>query len=277
MKLLKTISELRAYRNGLTGSIGFVPTMGFLHEGHLSLVKQSNSDCAHTVVSIFVNPTQFGPNEDFNSYPRDTDRDLVLLENAGADAVFFPSVDEMYPKGADTLIVPGKIAERLEGTVRPDHFKGVATVVLKLFNLAQPQKAYFGQKDAQQVAVIKRMVADLNVPVEIVVMPTMRENDGLAMSSRNTYLNPIERKTATVLYRSLKLAEGLIDEGERDVNIVKQRMNHLFNTEQLARVDYVSVAEAVSLEEETFIVKPVLISLALRIGGTRLIDNFLLV
>ena len=277
MKLLKTISELRAYRNGLTGSIGFVPTMGFLHEGHLSLVKQSNSDCAHTVVSIFVNPTQFGPNEDFNSYPRDTDRDLVLLENAGADAVFFPSVDEMYPKGADTLIVPGKIAERLEGTVRPDHFKGVATVVLKLFNLAQPQKAYFGQKDAQQVAVIKRMVADLNVPVEIVVMPTMRENDGLAMSNRNTYLNPIERKTATVLYRSLKLAEGLIDEGERDVNIVKQRMNHLFNTEQLARVDYVSVAEAVSLEEETFIVKPVLISLALRIGGTRLIDNFLLV
>ncbi len=276
MKLLKTIPELRNYREGLSGSVGFVPTMGFLHEGHLSLLRQSNFDCDNTVVSIFVNPTQFGPNEDFNSYPRDTDRDLMLLENAGADAVFLPSVDEIYPNGADTFVVPGKIAERLEGAVRPGHFRGVATVVLKLFNLVQPQKAYFGQKDAQQVAVIKKMVADLNVPVEIVVMPTFRESDGLAMSSRNTYLNPSERKSATVLYRSLKLADDLIKEGEREAKVVKQRMNDLINSEPQARVDYVSIAETGSLEEETFIVKPVLISLAVRIGRTRLIDNFML-
>jgi len=251
--------------------------MGFLHDGHLSLVKKSKSECGHTIVSIFVNPTQFGPNEDFNSYPRDTDRDLELLESAGADAVFSPSVDELYPKGADTFVVPGKISERLEGAVRPTHFKGMATVVLKLFNLVQPQKAFFGQKDAQQVAVIKKMVADLNVPVEIVVMPTIRESDGLAMSSRNIFLNQIERKSATVLFRSLTLAESLIDYGERDAEVVKQKMNDLITIEPLARVDYISVADAVSLEEETFIVKPVLISLAVRIGGTRLIDNFYLV
>jgi pantoate--beta-alanine ligase len=276
MKLLKTISDLRAFRSGLPGSVGFVPTMGFLHEGHLSLVKQSKADCDHTVVSIFVNPTQFGPNEDFISYPRDTYHDLALLRNADVDAVFLPAIDVMYPNGADTFVVPGKIAERLEGAVRPGHFRGVATVVLKLFNLVQPDKAYFGQKDAQQVAVIKKMVADLNVPVEIVVMQTMRESDGLAMSSRNTYLDPIERKSATVLYRSLILAESLINEGERDANIVKQRVNDFINSEQLARVDYVSVADAVSLEEEAVIVKPVLISLAVRFGRTRLIDNLML-
>jgi pantoate--beta-alanine ligase len=276
MKILKTTSELRAYRNGLTGSVGFVPTMGFLHEGHLSLVKQSKSDSNHTVVSIFVNPTQFGPTEDFNSYPRDTDHDLALLEKVGTDAVFLPSVDEMYPNGADTFIVPGKIAERLEGTVRPGHFRGVATVVLKLFNLVQPQKAYFGQKDAQQVSVIKKMVADLNVPVEIVEMPTMRQSDGLALSSRNTYLNPTERKSATVLFRSLKLAESLINDGERDVEIVKQKMNELISRELLAHVEYVSIADSLFLEEQIFVVKPVLISLVVRIGHTRLIDNLIL-
>lgn len=276
MKLLKTVADLRNYRKGLAGSVGFVPTMGFLHEGHLSLVRQSKSDCDHTIVSIFVNPTQFGPKEDFNSYPRDNDRDLTLLENAGADAVFLPTVDEMYLEKADTFVIPGKIAERLEGAVRPGHFRGVATVVLKLFNLVQPQQAYFGQKDAQQVAVIKKMVTDLNVPVEIVVGPTMREDDGLAMSSRNTYLNPLERNSATVLHRSLKLAEGMINRGERDTEIIKQRMNDLIDTEPLVRLDYISLADAVSLEEETFIVKPVLISLAVRIGRTRLIDNFML-
>jgi pantoate--beta-alanine ligase len=276
MKILNTISELRAYRNGLTGSVGFVPTMGFLHEGHLSLVNQSKFDCNHTVVSIFVNPTQFGPNEDFNSYPRDTDHDLALLDKVGTDAVFLPSADEMYPKGADTFVVPGKIAERLEGAVRPGHFRGVATVVLKLFNLVQPQKAYFGQKDAQQVTVINKMVADLNVPVEIVVMPTMRQSDGLALSSRNTYLNPTERKSATVLYRSLTFAESLINDGERDVEIIKQKMNELISRKLLAHVEYVSVADSLSLEEQIFVVKPVLISLAVRIGRTRLIDNFLL-
>jgi pantoate--beta-alanine ligase len=255
--------------------VGFVPTMGFLHEGHLSLVHQSKSECDHTIASIFVNPTQFGPNEDFNSYPRDLDHDLALLENAGVEAVFSPSVNEMYPKGTDTFVVPGKIAERLESAVRPGHFRGVATVVLKLFNLVQPNKVYFGQKDAQQVAVIKQMVADLNVPVEIIVVPTVRESDGLAMSSRNTYLNQTERKAATVLYRSLILAESMVNTGERDPEEVKRAINDLISSEPLARIDYVSVADGDSLEEQTFIVKPVLISLAVRIGRTRLIDNFM--
>ena len=250
--------------------------MGFLHEGHLSLVRQSKSDCDHTIVSIFVNPTQFGPNEDFNSYPRDTERDLRLLETAGADAVFLPSIDEMYPKDADTFVVPGKIAEKLEGSVRPGHFKGVATVVFKLFNLVQPTKAYFGQKDAQQVVVIKKMVTDLNVPVEIVVMPIVRERDGLAMSSRNTYLHPTERKSATELYRALELAESLIKSGESDAKVVKTKMTDLIIGEPLAQIDYISTADANSLEEQDIIVKPVLISLAVKMGRTRLIDNFVL-
>jgi pantoate--beta-alanine ligase len=276
MRILKTVTELRAYRNNLSGAVGLVPTMGFLHQGHLSLVKQSKADCDHTAVSIFVNPTQFGPSEDLNSYPRDTERDLALLERAGTEAVFMPGIDEMYPPGADTFVVPGRIAERLEGAVRPGHFKGVATVVLKLFNLVQPQRAYFGQKDAQQVAVIKKMVADLDVPVEIIVMPTVRESDGLAMSSRNSYLNPTERLAATVLYRSLRLAEELIKGGKRDSDLIKSRMTGLIEGEPLARIDYISLADAKSLEELPFVVKPVLISLAVRIGKTRLIDNITL-
>lgn len=276
MEVLKTVAGLRDYRIKLTGSVGLVPTMGFLHEGHLSLVRRSKAECEHTIVSIFVNPTQFGPNEDFAAYPRDIDRDLRLLEETGADAVFLPAAEEMYPKGADTLVVPGKIAERLEGAARPGHFKGVATVVLKLFNLVQPQRAYFGQKDAQQAAVITKMVADLNVPVEIVVMPTARDSDGLALSSRNIYLNLAERQAATVLYRSLKLAEELVAEGERDAGLVRQKMIKLISAEPLACVDYVSLADARSLEELTFITRPVLISLAVRIGRTRLIDNIML-
>ena len=276
MKLLKTISELRVYRNSLAGSLGFVPTMGFLHEGHMSLVHRSKSDCEHTIVSIFVNPTQFGPNEDFNSYPRDTDRDLTLLEKAGVDAVFSPSVNEMFPQGADTFVIPGKIAERLEGAIRPGHFRGVATVVLKLFNLTQPLKAFFGQKDAQQVAVIKKMVADLNVPVEIIVVPTVRESDGLAMSSRNSYLDPTERQAATVLFRSLQLAEKLVADGERDAEVIKIRMTGIIGKEPLATLDYISIADANSLDERTLVVEPALISLAVRIGCTRLIDNITL-
>ncbi len=276
MRILRTVAELRDYRKSLDGMVGLVPTMGFLHEGHLSLVRQSKADCDHTIISIFVNPTQFGPNEDFNSYPRDTDRDLALLDRAGANTVFMPGIDEMYPPGADTFVVPGRITERLEGAVRPGHFKGVATVVLKLFNLVQPQRAYFGQKDAQQVAVIKKMVADLDVPVEIIVMPTVRESDGLAMSSRNSYLNPTERLAATVLYRSLRLAEELIKGGERDSDLIKSRMTGLIEGEPLARIDYISLADAKSPEELPFVVKPVLISLAVRIGKTRLIDNITL-
>ncbi|PPD58847.1 pantoate--beta-alanine ligase [Dehalogenimonas etheniformans] len=273
MKILRSIPELKAYREKLVDSVGFVPTMGFLHDGHLSLVRQSKADCDHSIVSIFVNPPQFGPNEDFNSYPRDIDHDLAMLDAAGADAAFLPSVDEMYPEGADTFVVPGKIAERLEGAVRPGHFRGVATVVLKLFNLIQAQKAYFGQKDAQQVAVLKKMVADLNVTVELVVMPIIREKDGLAMSSRNTYLSPEERQAATVLYRSLKFGESLISAGEQHADVVKQKMIDFISADKLARIDYVSIADQASLEEQTIIGKPALISLAVRIGRTRLIDN----
>jgi pantoate--beta-alanine ligase len=273
MKILKTVAELRAYRREIAGSVGLVPTMGYLHEGHLSLVRQSKSDCEVTVVSIFVNPTQFGPNEDFKSYPRDIDRDLKMLAASGADAVFLPSPEVMYPRGADTSVVPGKVAEPLEGAVRPGHFKGVATIVLKLFNLVQPEKAYFGQKDAQQVAVIKKMIADLDVPVEIVVMPTVRERDGLAMSSRNAYLNAAERQAATILYRSLSQAQEAIAAGERDADLIRRRLIELISAEPLARIDYVSVADAITLDELPFVIKPLLISLAVRIGQTRLIDN----
>ena len=273
MKALKTIGELKAYRDGLSGFVGLVPTMGFLHEGHLSLVRKCNTDCSHTLVSIFVNPIQFGPNEDFASYPRDIDRDLTLLKLTGADAVFLPSAEEMYPPGADTLVVPGRVAERLEGVVRPGHFNGVATVVLKLFNLVQPHRAYFGQKDAQQVAVIHKMITDLNLPVDLSIMPTVREADGLAMSSRNSYLNTAERQAAAIIYRALAKAGNLISLGERDTDIIKRNMTEIINTESLASIDYISIADAVSLEELLFFRKPALISLAVRIGKTRLIDN----
>ncbi len=276
MRVLKTIAELRAYRVSLSGTVGLVPTMGFLHEGHMSLVRRSIDDCDYTIVSIFVNPTQFSPKEDFNSYPRDTERDLSLLDEARTDAVFMPETGEMYPPGADTIVIPGKIADRLEGAARPGHFKGVATVVLKLFNLVQPNTAYFGQKDVQQVAVIERMAADLNVPVKIAVMPIIRESDGLAMSSRNSYLNAAERRTATVLYRSLRQAETMIAAGERDTELVKKEMNEMIEGEPLAAIDYVSIANPATLEEQTFIVKPVLVSLAVKIGRTRLIDNIIL-
>ncbi|AKG53748.1 pantoate-beta-alanine ligase [Dehalogenimonas sp. WBC-2] len=273
MKILRTVSDLRSFRTGLSGSVGLVPTMGFLHEGHLSLVCQCKTNCHHTLVSIFVNPTQFGPNEDFNTYPRDIERDLTLLEATGVDAVFLPSVEEIYPPGADTLVVPGKVAERLEGAVRPGHFKGVATVVLKFFNLVQPHRAYFGQKDAQQVAVIQKMITDLNLPVDLIVMPTVREADGLAMSSRNSYLNTTERQAAAILYQALTKAGNLISLGERDTEIIKRSMTELINTEALAAIDYISIADAASLEELPFFRKPALILLAVCIGKTRLIDN----
>jgi pantoate--beta-alanine ligase len=276
MKVLKTIAELRQYRRSLTGLVGLVPTMGYLHEGHLSLVRASVAECAQTVVSIFVNPTQFGPGEDFKSYPRDTERDLALLAAAGTDAVFLPEAGEMYPPGTDTVVVPGEIAGKLEGAARPGHFQGVATVVLKLFNLVQPDYAYFGQKDAQQVAVIQKMVADLNIPVGVTVMPTVRESDGLAMSSRNTYLNPAERQAALILYRSLQLAADLIAGGEADTGVIKGRMTDLIETVPSAAIDYVSLADADSLTELAVVARPVLISLAARIGKTRLIDNIIL-
>jgi len=252
-----------------------VPTMGALHEGHLSLVQRARADDDTVVVSIFVNPAQFGPSEDYARYPRDPDRDLALLRDVGTDLVFMPPVEEIYPQGFDTYVEVGKLAQVLEGASRPGHFRGVATVVAKLFNIVQPHRAYFGQKDAQQLAVIRRLTRDLGLPVEVVGLPTVREPDGLAMSSRNAFLSPEERKAALVLYRSLEAAQELWRSGVRDASLIRQRMGEVLAGEPLARVDYVSVADAETLEELETVDRPALVSLAVRIGKTRLIDNIL--
>ena len=277
MEVAESIPALRRLRAGMTGSVGFVPTMGYLHEGHIALVQQARADCRHVVVSIFVNPTQFGPNEDFSRYPRDTQRDLAMLRKAETDVVFLPGVAEMYPPSAETYVDAGSITERLEGASRPGHFRGVTTIVTKLFNIAQPHRAYFGQKDAQQLAVIRKMVRDLDMPVEIVPVPTVREADGLAMSSRNVYLSVSERQAALVLYRSLCLARDLFASGGiTDADIVRGRMRALIDAEPLARIDYVSIADAETLHELERIEGPALVSLAVYIGATRLIDNITL-
>ena len=215
MKIVETIGEMRQLRLALAEPVGFVPTMGYLHEGHLSLVRQARAENPSVVVSIFVNPAQFGPGEDFTTYPRDTQRDLALLEKI-TDIIFMPSAAEMYPPEFSSWVEVEKVTGRLEGAIRPGHFRGVTTVVAKLFNIVQPGKAYFGQKDAQQAIVIKKMVADLNMNLKVVALPTLREPDGLAMSSRNTYLNPEQRRAATVLYQALSLAQQLWAQGERD-------------------------------------------------------------
>ncbi len=276
MQIVRTIGEMKALRKQSQGTVGFVPTMGYLHDGHLALVKRARVENSLVVVSIFVNPTQFGPTEDFNRYPRDIPRDLALLEGENTDVVFMPSSEEMYPPGFSSWVVVEKVTERLEGKSRPGHFRGVATVVNKLFNIVEPTRAYFGQKDAQQVVVIKRMVSDLNMNVEVVVVPTVRESDGLAMSSRNVYLNPQERQAATVLFRALSLAENLWRGGERDAEVIRETMTSLIRKEPLAEIDYVSVAHPETLEELSAIDGPALVSLAVRIGKTRLIDNTVL-
>ncbi len=276
MQIARTISEMKALRRQSQGMVGFVPTMGYLHEGHLELVRRARAENSVVVASIFVNPTQFGPTEDFNRYPRDIPRDLALLEREGTDIVFIPSTEEMYPPESSTWVVVEKVTERLEGKSRPGHFKGVATVVNKLFNIVEPTRAYFGQKDAQQVVVIKRMVSDLNMNVEIVVVPTVRESDGLAMSSRNVYLNQQERQAATVLFRALTLAESLWCRGERNAEVIKGEMVSIIKKEPLAEIDYVSIAHPETLEELSTIEGPALVSLAVRIGKTRLIDNIVL-
>jgi pantoate--beta-alanine ligase len=273
MQVVEPIFEIRALRQKLSGTVGFVPTMGYLHEGHLALVKQARIENSAVIVSIYVNPTQFGPREDFSAYPRDINRDLELLREGGVDIVFVPSDDQMYSPEFSTWVDVEKVSERLEGASRPGHFRGVATVVAKLFNIIQPTKAYFGQKDAQQVAVIKRMVADLNMLIEIVVVPTVRESDGLAMSSRNIYLNPEERQAATILFRALTLARQLRLGGEKDAGSIRRQMASLIQKEPLAKIDYVSIADADTLEELDLIDHPALASLAVRIGKTRLIDN----
>ncbi len=276
MEVCTTVEEFRAKRKPLAGSLGLVPTMGYLHEGHLSLARRARAENDYVAASIFVNPTQFGPREDLARYPRDLPRDLDLLQREGVDLVFAPSADVMYPPGYHTYVVVEEITERLEGLARPGHFRGVATVVAKLLNIVQPTRAYFGQKDAQQVVVIQQMVRDLDFDLEVVVCSTVREADGLAMSSRNVYLNPDERQAATVLYRALQRARQLYAAGERDAGNLRRAMLDLIASEPLARPDYVSVADPRTLVELDRVEGRALASLAVRIGTTRLIDNMLL-
>ncbi|HUS81732.1 MAG TPA: pantoate--beta-alanine ligase [Dehalococcoidia bacterium] len=274
MQVVSTIDGMRRLRYQTNGrKVGFVPTMGYLHEGHLSLVRKARAENDLVVVSIFVNPIQFGPNEDFEKYPRDTQRDLSLLQQENVDIVFMPSALDVYPEGFNAYVDVGQVTEVLEGAFRPGHFRGVATVVLKLFNAVQPHRAYFGQKDAQQVVVIRKMVQDLNVGVEIVGCPTIRETGGLAMSSRNVFLSPDERRAALVLFRCLSLVERLHRQGERDAGKLRGRLEGLVAREPLAHVDYISIADPHTLQELETIEGPALISLAIRIGVTRLIDN----
>jgi pantoate--beta-alanine ligase len=277
MKVVETVAELKKLREKLPGPLGFVPTMGYLHEGHLVLVRQARAENASVAVSIFVNPTQFGPKEDFKQYPRDPKRDLALLGGEGTDVVFMPPVDEVYPPGFNSWVEVGKIAERLEGASRPGHFRGVATVVARLFDLVKPDRAYFGQKDAQQLIVIRKMAADLDMSLEVVAVPTVREPDGLAMSSRNTYLNPEERKQAAVLYQALTLAQRLYSDGEKDAEVIRRKMTALIQKQPLADIDYISIAGAETLEELDELNPPALVSMAVRIGKTRLIDNIVVV
>jgi pantoate--beta-alanine ligase len=273
MQVVRTIAEIRALRQKFSGTVGFVPTMGYLHEGHLALVKQARRENSAVIVSIYVNPTQFGPREDFRAYPRDLDRDLELLRKEGTDSVFVPLDDEMYPPGFSSWVHVEKVTERLEGASRPGHFRGVATIVAKLFNIVQPTRAYFGQKDAQQVMVIKRMVADLNMDPEVVTVPTVRESDGLAMSSRNIYLSPKERQAATILFKALTLAQQLRKGGQKDAEKIRRQMTALIEEEPLAHVDYVSIADAETLQELNLLDRPAVGSLAVRVGKTRLLDN----
>jgi pantoate--beta-alanine ligase len=277
MEVVSTVAQLRSKRSSIQGSLGFVPTMGFLHEGHISLVDRARAENDRVAASIFVNPLQFGPKEDLASYPRDLPRDLAMLQGAGVDLVFTPYDDEVYQKGFSTTIEVGDVTERLEGVMRPGHFRGVATVVAKLLNMVQPDRAYFGQKDAQQCVVIQKMVRDLNMPLDIVVCPTVREPDGLAMSSRNTYLNEAERAAAPVLFAALRAAQQLYEAGERDGEALRRVVNDVIATEPLfSSVEYVSIADAQTLHEMERIDAPAIVSLAARLGRTRLIDNVLL-
>jgi len=273
VRVVETIAEMKDLRTSLDEPVGFVPTMGYLHEGHLSLVKKARVENATVVVSIFVNPAQFGPQEDLTSYPRDTQRDLDMLEKEGTDIVFVPSVAEMYPQRFDSWVEVGKLTQRLEGACRPTHFRGVTTVVAKLFNIVQPTRAYFGQKDAQQAVVIRKMVSDLNMNLEVVTCPTVREPDGLAMSSRNTYLNPEERRASVVLYQALCLAQKLWSQGKKDANRIRQEIIDLIKQQPLANIDYVSIADNDTLEELDTIRPPALVSLAVKFSKARLIDN----
>jgi pantoate--beta-alanine ligase len=276
MKTVETLNELWKARKDLPGPVGLVPTMGFLHDGHLTLVKEAKQSCASVVVSIFVNPTQFGPSEDLDAYPRDLQRDLSLLEALDVDLVWIPTSEVMYPANYQTWVEVSDVTKPLEGSYRPGHFRGVTTVVSKLFNAVQPDVAVFGQKDAQQVAVISQMTRDLSYPIEIKVVPIVRESDGLALSSRNTYLNQDQRKAATVLYRALRAAEKAYFSGERNAENIRQIMSETIADEPLASAQYVSCADLLTLTELETITNGALLSMAVYVGKTRLIDNWIL-
>lgn len=276
--VVSTINEVRNIvkewkSQGLT--VGFVPTMGYLHEGHESLIIKANEENDRVVVSIFVNPIQFGPKEDLSTYPRDLERDTVLCKGAGADIIFHPENEEMYFEDFSTFVDMEGLTNELCGKSRPTHFRGVCTVVSKLFNIVAPHRAYFGEKDAQQLAVIKRMVRDLNIDVEVIGCPIVREEDGLAKSSRNTYLSEEERVAATILSKALTLAKSKIKNGERVASNIINAITETINTEPLAKIDYVQVVDSFSIEAVTTLDKPVLVAIAVFIGKTRLIDNFI--
>ena len=275
--MLHTVASMVEACRSPERPLGLVPTMGYLHEGHLAMVREARARNATVAVSIFVNPTQFGPGEDFDDYPRDRERDLTILEKEGVDLVFAPSTAELYPTGTDTWVETRGLSQRLEGKYRRGHFTGVATVVAKLFNIIGPNRAYFGQKDGQQAAIIKAMVRDLNMQVKIVVSPTVRDSDGLALSSRNSRLSDKERRAATVIYRSLYSAEALWKQGERSGDVLRREVRLRLAEESLvSKVDYVSVAHPETLEELETATGRIMISTAIWVGTTRLIDNLVL-
>lgn len=276
MMIVTTLEELFHARRLLDGPLGLVPTMGYLHDGHISLVEQAKSECQSVIATIFVNPTQFGPSEDLSKYPRNLERDLHLLEAAGVDLVWLPTPEVMYPAGYQTWVDVETLTKSLEGAMRPGHFRGVTTIVAKLFNATRPDKAYFGQKDAQQAAVIRQMTRDLSYPLEIVICPTLREADGLAMSSRNSYLSLEQRQAATVLYRALSAAKKAFDGGEKDAEQLRQIVKDVIASEPLAQLQYVSCADYDALTELETVSGKALLSLVVFVGKTRLIDNLIL-
>lgn len=279
MRIIKSVSEMQSYADSLRNegtTIGFVPTMGALHEGHLSLIRKSIEKTDKTILSIFVNPAQFSPSEDFGKYPRDFVRDEKLAEDLGVDTVFYPSKEAIYPDGYSTYIIVDGLSAQLEGKSRPSLFKGVTTVVNKLFNIVKPNIAFFGQKDVQQALIIKRMTTDLNLDIDIVICPTIREDDGLAMSSRNTYLSPDSRKQATLIHQALKEAESLHLNGEQSPEILIQKITETLNSASLAKIDYLSIVNSETFLPVEFTNEGALVAVAVFFDKTRLIDNILL-
>jgi pantoate--beta-alanine ligase len=276
VKIATTVKEIRELRPLLKGTLGFVPTMGYLHQGHLSLVRKARAENSSVIVSIFVNPTQFESDEDLKHYPRNTERDIQMLANENVDAVFMPEVAEMYPPGFGSWVEVGNLSSKLEGASRPGHFRGVTTILTKLFNIIQPDRAYFGQKDIQQAIIVKKMVQDLNMDTKISIQPIVREPSGLAMSSRNARLNPEERQKASVIYQALKKAKEVWQADEKDTAKIKDAVESALRSEPLISIDYVSIVDAETLDELERIERPAFVLVAVKIGKIRLIDNMLL-